>query len=47
MQRSYRQSSGLSNADKIDEDSVAGEALKLSVLDMIDALEDADFKNRR
>ena len=46
VNRSYRTGSELSNEDKIDEDSVTGEALKLSVLDMIDALEDADPKNQ-
>lgn len=34
------------NEDKTDEDSIAGEALKLSVLDMIDALDDADLKSQ-
>ena len=46
VSRSYRASSDLPNEDKTDEDSVAGEALKLSVLDMIDALEDADLKSQ-
>ena len=34
------------NEDKADEDSIAGEALKLSVLEMIDALDDADLKSQ-
>ena len=46
VNRSYRTSSNLPNEDKTDDDSVAGEALKLSVLDMIDALEDADLKSQ-
>ena len=46
VNRSYRTDSELANEDKTDEDSVAGEALKLSVLDMIDALEDVDLKSQ-
>ena len=46
VNRSYRASSSLPNEDKTDEDSVAGDASKLSVLDMIDALEDADLKSQ-
>ena len=34
------------NEDKADEDSVAGDVEKLSILDMIDALEDADLKSQ-
>ena len=34
------------NEDKADEDSVAGDVTKLSVLDMIDALEDDDLKSQ-
>ena len=34
------------NADKADDDSVAGDVEKLSVLDMIDALDDADLKSQ-
>ncbi len=45
VQRSYR-SGDLSNEDKTDEDSVAGNVEKLSVLDMIDALEDDDLKSQ-
>ena len=34
------------NADKADEDSVAGDVDKLSVLEMLDTLEDADLKSQ-
>ncbi len=46
VNRSYHASSNLPNEDKADEDSVAGDVEKLSVLDMIDALEDADLKKQ-
>ena len=46
VNRSYRTGSELPNENRTDEDSIAGEALKLSVLDMIDALEDADLKSQ-
>ena len=46
VNRSYRTGRELPNEDKTEEDSVAGEALKMSVLDMIDALEDADLKSQ-
>ena len=46
VNRSYQTSREHLNEDKADEDSVAGDALKLSVLDMIDALEDADLKSQ-
>ena len=46
VSRSYHTSSDLPNTDKTDGDSVAGDALKLSVLDMIDALDDADLKSQ-
>ncbi|MEL6351366.1 MAG: hypothetical protein AAFR58_06355 [Cyanobacteria bacterium J06627_28] len=46
VNRSYCTSSNLPNEDKNDEDSVAGEALKLSVLDMIDALEATELKSQ-
>ena len=46
VSRSYHTSNELANADKADEDSVAGDVEKLSVLDMIDALEDADLKSQ-
>ena len=46
VHRSYHTSSEQPNADKTDEDSVAGDVEKLSVLDMIDALEDADLKSQ-
>jgi len=46
VNRSYRTSDELPNEDKTNEDSIAGEAMKLSVLDMIDALEDADLKSQ-
>ena len=45
VQRSY-QTGDHPNQDKADEDSVAGDVAKLSVLDMIDALEDADLKSQ-
>ena len=45
VNRSYN-SRDLPSGKKADEDSVAGEALKLSVLDMIDALENADLKSQ-
>ena len=45
VQRSY-QTGDRPNEDKADEDSVAGDVAKLSVLDMIDALEDADLKSQ-
>jgi chromatin segregation and condensation protein Rec8/ScpA/Scc1 (kleisin family) len=46
VNRSYRTSSGSLNEDKADEDSVAGTVEKLSVLDMINALDDADLKSQ-
>ena len=46
VQRSYRAGSDLTDEAKADEDSVAGDVEKLSVLDMIDALEDADLKSQ-
>ena len=46
VNRSYHIGGELPNEDKTEDDSVAGEALKLSVLDMIDALEDADLKSQ-
>ena len=44
--RSYHASSEHPNEDKEDEDSVAGDVEKLSVLDMIDALDEADLKSQ-
>ena len=46
VERSYHPSSDLHREDKTDEDSVAGDVKKLSVLDMIDALDDADLKSQ-
>ena len=46
VNRSYRTGSDLPNEERADEDSVAGDVEKLSVLDMIDALEDADLKSQ-
>ncbi len=46
VQRSYDTSSDLSNEDKADEDSVAGDVAKLSVLGMIEALEDEELKSQ-
>ena len=45
VQRSYH-SSDCPNEGKSDEDSVAGDVAKLSVLDMIDALEEDDLKSQ-
>ena len=45
VNRSY-QTGDRPSEDKADEDSVAGDVAKLSVLDMIDALEDADLKSQ-
>ncbi|MGB3612766.1 MAG: hypothetical protein WBA10_03160, partial [Elainellaceae cyanobacterium] len=45
VERSYR-TGERSDEDKADEDSIAGDVLKLSVLDMIDALDDADLKSQ-
>ena len=45
VNRSYI-SRDLPNEDKADEDSVAGDVEKLSVLDMIDALEDVGLKSQ-
>ena len=46
VNRSYHASSEHPNADKEDEDSVVGDVEKLSVLDMIDALDEADLKSQ-
>ena len=46
VNRSYHTGKGLPNEDKTDDDSVAGEALKRSVLDMIGELEEADLKSQ-
>lgn len=43
---SYHTSRDLPNEDKTDKDSVAGDVEKLSVLDMIDALEDSNLKSQ-
>ncbi len=45
VQRSYH-SGDRPNENKADEDSVAGDVAKLSVLDMVDALEDAELKSQ-
>ena len=45
VQRSYH-TDGRPNEDKADEDSAAGDVAKLSVLDMIDALEDDELKSQ-
>ncbi|MEL7224729.1 MAG: hypothetical protein AAF810_21075 [Cyanobacteria bacterium P01_D01_bin.36] len=45
VNRSYH-TRDLHNEEKADEDSVAGDVEKLSVLDMIDALEDTDLKSQ-
>ena len=46
VNRSYQKRNELPNEDKVDEDSVAGDVEKLSVLDMIDSLENADLKSQ-
>ena len=46
VKRSYHKSPEHPNEAKADEDSVAGQVEKLSVLDMIDALEDDDLKSQ-
>ena len=46
VQRSYQTSCDHTGKDKSDDDSVVGDVEKLSVLDMIDALEDADLKSQ-
>ncbi|MFK8186613.1 MAG: hypothetical protein AB8B99_24815 [Phormidesmis sp.] len=46
VNRSYQTGCEHPNEDKLDEDSIAGDVQKLSVLDMIDALEDADLKRQ-
>lgn len=45
VNRSYN-SRDLTSEEKADEDSVAGDVEKLSLLDMIDALEDPDLKSQ-
>ncbi len=46
VQRSYHTSGDRPDEDKADEDSVVGDVEKLSVLDMLDAIEDADLKSQ-
>ena len=46
VSRSYQTSCDRPDEDKADEDSVAGNVEKTSVLDMIDALEDTDLKKQ-
>jgi len=46
VNRSYHASRESPNEDKEDEDSVVGDVEKLSVLDMIDALDKADLKSQ-
>ena len=46
VNRSHHASREYPNEDKEDDDSVAGDVEKLSVLDMIDALDDADLKSQ-
>lgn len=46
VQRSYHTRGDRADEDKADEDSIAGDVEKLSVLDMIDALEEADLKSQ-
>ena len=46
VQRSYGKKCDLTDENKSDDDSVAGDVEKLSVLDMLDKLEDADLKSQ-
>ena len=46
MNRSYHPSRERPSDDKADEDSVVGDVDKMSVFDMIDALDDADLKSQ-
>ena len=46
VSRSYKTGGDRTGEDKSDDDSVVGDVEKLSVLDMIDALEDADLKSQ-
>lgn len=46
VNRSYHANSEHLNEDKEDEDSVVGDVEKLSVLDMIDALDESDLKSQ-
>ena len=47
VSRSYKTGGDLADEkDKSDDDSVAGDVEKLSVLDMLDALEDAELKSQ-
>ncbi len=46
VNRSYHMSSDLLDEDKADEDSIVGDVEKMSVLDMINTLEDADLKSQ-
>ncbi|MEM9092117.1 MAG: hypothetical protein AAGC93_25700 [Cyanobacteria bacterium P01_F01_bin.53] len=46
VNRSYHSHRGLTNEGKAEEDSVAGNVEKLSILDMVEALEDADLKSQ-
>ena len=46
VQRSYYTNNDSPDEDKADEDSVVGDVEKLSVIDMLDAIEDADLKSQ-
>ena len=46
VKRSYHTSGDRLDEDKADQDSVAGDVAKASVLDVIDALEDTDLKRQ-
>ena len=46
VQRSYHTSHNVPNEDKTDEDSVAGDAQKQSLLDMLDAMEGTERKRQ-
>ena len=46
VNRSYHASSESPNEDKEDDNSVVGDVEKLSILDMLDALDDADLKSQ-
>jgi hypothetical protein len=46
VNRAYRKNNALLNEDKSDDDSVVGDVEKMSVFDMLDALEEDDLKDQ-
>jgi chromatin segregation and condensation protein Rec8/ScpA/Scc1 (kleisin family) len=46
VKRAYHKNNALLNEDKADDDSVVGDVEKMSVLDMLDVLEDAELKSQ-